>query len=324
MAEVLVAGETLVDLIPAGSGSLRDVEGFSHRPGGAPANVAVGLARLGRTPNFWTRLASDSFGTYLRGVLQENGIPDAHVRRVDAGTTTLAVVSPDPEAERRFEFYGADRGTFDFRAANVPEDAVGSCSWVHFGGVALVDPRGARAMLELAERARAEGCTVSFDPNLRPALLSTSENESRVVESVSRVLELTDVVLCSPADFAAIDDRRLAASELARDLLGRGPHTAFVTTGADGAIARATGAAPWGKQDCRHPGFPVDVVDDTGAGDSFAAAVVSRLVAEGPSGLRPVLRFANAAAALTTTDRGGLSSMPDQDAVKRFLADSVK
>jgi len=108
MTDILVAGETLVDLLPGAGETLHDVDGFTHRPGGAPANVAVGLTRLGSPPAFWTRLGDDPFGDFLRETLDEEGVPDALSQRV-AGNTTLAVVSPPGVDGRRFRFTA--RGT---------------------------------------------------------------------------------------------------------------------------------------------------------------------------------------------------------------------
>jgi len=108
MTDILVAGETLVDLLPGRGETLHDVDGFTHRPGGAPANVAVGLTRLGSPPAFWTRLGDDPLGDFLRETLDEEGVPDALSQRV-AGNTTLAVVSPPGVDGRRFRFTA--RGT---------------------------------------------------------------------------------------------------------------------------------------------------------------------------------------------------------------------
>ncbi|MFW6318122.1 MAG: PfkB family carbohydrate kinase, partial [Halorubrum sp.] len=182
MAEILVAGETLIDLLPGPGETLRDVDGFSHRPGGAPANVAVGLSRLDAAPAFWTRLGGDPFGDFLRETLADEGVPTAAVERVD-GNTTLAVVSPLGVGGRRFRFYGSGDVTFGFGPESVPTDVLASASWVHLGGVALTHPDGRAAMRELAAAAGERDCTVSFDVNYREDLVPDGDREA-VVDAV--------------------------------------------------------------------------------------------------------------------------------------------
>ena len=331
MAEILVAGETLVDLLPGAGATLRDVDGFTHRPGGAPANVAVGLTRLGAPPAFWTRLGDDPFGDFLRETLDEEGVPSALARRV-AGNTTLAVVSPPSVDARRFRFYGSRDVAFGFAPDAVPTDALASASWVHVGGVALTHPGGRRAMRTLAAAAAERGCTVSFDVNYRPDLVPDGDRDA-VVEAIRAILADADVAFASDDDVAATGLSSRDGAPLARDLLELGPHTTVVTLGAAGAVAASTPAAPWGETTARHAGFAVEAVDATGAGDAFTAGLIARLAtgADGTAGLaagdspNPAdgLAFANATAALSVRERGGMTALPDRAAVEAFLAEQA-
>jgi len=323
-----VAGETLVDLLPGAGETLRDVDGFTHRPGGAPANVAVGLSRLGASPAFWTRLGDDPFGDFLRETLDEEGVPDALTRRVD-GNTTLAVVSPPGVEGRRFRFYGSRDVTFGFEPEGVPTDALASASWVHIGGVALTHPTGRTAMRRLAAAADERGCTVSFDVNYRPDLVPEGDRDA-VVEAIRDVLADTDVAFASDEDVAATGISSREGADLAGDLLEFGPHTAVVTLGSAGAVAASMDAAPWGETTARRGGFTVEAVDATGAGDAFTSGLIARLAAGtgdaagpgDPSDLGDALAFANATAALSVRDRGGMTALPDREAVEAFLAES--
>jgi len=199
MSEILVAGETLVDLLPDEGSTLRDVDGFSHRPGGAPANVAVGLARLGEPPAFWTRLAEDPFGDFLRETLAAESISETTIERVTGENTTLAVVSPPDSDDRRFRFYGSGDATFGFDPESLPTGSLASASWVHLGGVALTHPRGREAMRELAAAAGERGCTVSFDVNYRRDLVADEETEA-VLAALREVVAASGVVFCSEED----------------------------------------------------------------------------------------------------------------------------
>ncbi|KKF39352.1 carbohydrate kinase [Halorubrum saccharovorum] len=328
MTDILVAGETLVDLLPGAGETLRDVDGFTHRPGGAPANVAVGLSRLGSPPAFWTRLGDDPFGDFLRETLDEEGVPDALSRRV-AGNTTLAVVSLPGVDGRRFRFYGSRDVTFGFDPEAVPTDALTSVSWVHLGGVALTHPAGRRAMRRVAAVADERDCTVSFDVNYRPDLVPEGDRDA-VVEAIRDILGDTDVAFASDEDVAATGISSQQGEELARDLLDLGPHTAVVTLGSAGAVAASMDAAPWGETTARHGGFSVEAADATGAGDAFTAGLIHRLAARvdvttssatAEGDLDDALAFANATAALSVRDHGGMTALPDREAVEAFVAD---
>jgi fructokinase len=326
MTEVFVAGETLVDLVPGEGETLREVDGYAHRPGGAPANVAVGLARLGSPPALWTRLGDDAFGEFLAETLAAEGIPETHVERVD-GRTTLAVVSPPGAAGPRFGFYGSRDATFGFDPDAVPTDALKDGSpWVHLGGVALTHPDGRAATRELLSAATAAGCPVSFDVNHRPDLVPDG-TEAAASNAVREAVGASGVVLCSDEDAAAARLSTSEGSELARDLLDLGPHTAVVTMGADGALAVSSETAPWGAATVRRDGVSVDAVDATGAGDAFAAGLLSRLATRdgerigGEGALREAVAFADATAALSVRSVGGMGSIPSRNEVAAFLAE---
>lgn len=318
MAEILVAGETLIDLLPGSGETLHDVDGFTHRPGGAPANVAVGLSRLGFPPAFWTRLGDDPFGDFLRETLVDENVPAARIERVE-GNTTLAVVSPPGVDGRRFRFYGSRDVTFGFGQESIPTDALEGCSWVHLGGVALTHPDGREATRELAVRAGDHGCTVSFDVNYRPDLVPEEEREA-VVDAIREIVAASDVVFASDEDVERTGISTHEGERLGRDLLDLGPHTAVITLGTEGAVVASSAAAPWGERTARHGGFEVDAVDTTGAGDAFNSGLIARLSAA-DADLDDALAFANATAALSVGDLGGMSALPSRDQVARFLDD---
>ena len=306
----LVAGETLVDFLPARPGPLADVETFSRRAGGAAANVAIGLSRLDRPPWFLTNVSTDGFGDFLARTLDENGVPDRFVTRSEH-PTALAFVSHNANADRRFTFYrtGSADGRLDGRV--VPDSVLDSLEWVCVDApVALAAEPARSALLDLCERARERGCRVAFDPNTRRELWP---DEATLHETLDAMLARTDVVKTSVEDldwtsFAAADPADLAAN-----LFTAGPHTVFVTRGADGSRALAADRAPWGPVDVSRAGYDVDPVDATGAGDAFLAGGLSGLAAGDP--LDEVLGFANAVGALTTTEAGAIDALPDREAV---------
>jgi fructokinase len=330
MNRILVAGETIVDFLPETRGALSAVESFSRRAGGAPANVAVALARLGETPTFWTRVGADPFGDFLAERLAAEGLPDSFVERDPGAKTGLAFVSLDEAADRAFSFYHDGAAETRMRPGTVPDDDLAAASWVHVDGLSLDAQPSRDAVIDLARRARAAGAVVSFDPNARPERWT----EFDFGDSVREALGLVDVVKATPEDLreagfdagtegaVGVDRGAVDGAALARALTDAGPHTALVTLGDAGAVARATPAAPWVDADeavaVSHPGYDVDPVDTTGAGDAFTAGALASLV-DGAS-LAEALAFANAVAATATTAAGATTALPDRAAVRAFRA----
>lgn len=311
--EILVAGETLIDFLPNQSGPLSTVETFSRRAGGAPANVAVALSRLDERPWFLTNISEDAFGDFLANSLDAHGVPDRFVTRDPDYRTTLAFVAHDADADRSFTFYRTETADQYLDADAVGNDALDAVSWVALGGVVLSSEPARSATFELAERAHEHGCGVVFDPNSRPELWTDEATAERVLEEM---LGLTDVVKTSADDLTGmgfVDD-----SAIARSVLDAGPHTVFLTRGETGARVVADERAPWGPADHDHAGYPVEPVDTTGAGDAFLAGVLCAL-AEGEP-LDETLAFANAVAALTTTETGATAALPDRETVAELRA----
>ena len=308
---VLVAGETLVDFIPDSTGPLAGVETFHRRPGGAPANVAVGLARLGETPWLCTTLSTDPFGEFLAETLATEGIPEKYVTRVD-NPTALAFVSHGPEADREFSFHRELTADTVLQTDVVDTATLQTVDWLVVGGVTLSAEPSRSATFELVDRAREAGCGIVFDPNTRPELWTQHNDMTLTIE---RMLRRTDVLKATTEDFepTAIP----TDGDFVERLREYGPQLVLVTEGKSGARAVGGPASPWGVGEWQHPGYQLDgVVDTTGAGDGFLAGAVAALA----DGMGPdeTLAFANAVAGLSTTESGAMSALPDGPAVEAF------
>lgn len=320
MASVLVAGETLIDFLPGNTGPLSAVETFSRRPGGAPANVAVGLARLGTAPRFWTRVGDDPFGRFLVETLREEGLGETDIQRDPTAKTGLAFVSLGADFEREFSFHRNASADTRLDPARIDTELLDGVSWVHIGGVTLADEPARTATLELAREAASRGATVSFDPNARPELWT----EFDFAESLETALSLTGVAKVTVEDLADTEfDTDQSPTALAESVCEAGPHTTFLTLGSEGAIAYATTSAPWNETGeplvCRHDGFRVDPADTTGAGDAFTAGAIASLSA-GES-LSASIATANAVAALTTTETGAMTALPTRAKLNAFRSE---
>jgi fructokinase len=307
--KILVAGETLVDFLPDRPGPLRAVEGFTRRAGGAPANVAIALARLGERPWFLSNISTDAFGEFLAATLDEQGIPDRFLTRDGDHRTMLAFVAHDASADRSFTFYRTATADQHIDPGVVGNDTLEKLPWVALGGVALASEPARSRLLDFAERAHKYDCTLVFDPNSRPELWPDVATYERALEAM---LALTDV--CKVSDEDLVDTR--FADRSPDSLLDAGPHTVLSTRGADGARVVAGERAPWGPAEHEHGGYAVEPTDTTGAGDAFLAGALYAL-ADGQS-LDETLAFANAVAALTTTEHGAIAALPDRKTVMRL------
>jgi fructokinase len=310
---VAVAGEALIDLVPT------DVDGlFSAVPGGSPANVAVGLHRLGVPTRLVARLADDAMGRRLRRHLESNGLDLGHVVTA-AEPTSLAIVSVEGDGTVGYDF--RVDGTADWQWTDEElADVVGAdVAALHVGSLAMAIEPGASALRRLVERVR-EQVTITFDPNVRPLLMGRRE---AVVTRVEELVALSDVVKASAEDLSWLypDD---TPADVAARWLGLGPSLVAITLGPDGVLAAgsATGLV-------QRPAVPVAVVDTVGAGDAFMAALIAglaqrdllgraqteRLAALDAGELATVLDDAALAAALTCSRPG--ADPPTAEALRR-------
>ena len=248
----LVVGEALIDVVHRRDGSVE-----SH-PGGSPLNVAIGLARLGRDAHLLTWFAADEGGAAVRAHLEGSGV---HVVPGSDGAarTTTAVATLDEHGGATYEF------DIDWQlpAGPVALDPV----VVHTGSIAAVLEPGAGAVLDLV-RAHRDTATVTYDPNMRPALMGSP---AQAAERVEPVLDVADVVKVSDEDLGWYAAGR-ELDEVAREWAARGPAVVVVTLGGSGAFAVTSSGL---RVDVQAP--QVDVADTVGAGDSFMGGLVDGL-----------------------------------------------
>ncbi|GAB3105956.1 carbohydrate kinase [Streptomyces calidiresistens] len=282
-ARVTVVGESLVDLLwRKGEDQPRAVAG------GSPANVAVGLRRLGREVTLVTTRGDDPPGELVRARVEEAGLD---VRWMpSSGSTTVALAHLDDAGAARYEFlasWAPDELT-------VPADT----AVIHTGSLAAVLEPGARRVLELCARQREAGVSVAADLNVRPA---AQPDRERYRVAARRLASATDVLKASDEDLGWLYPGQ-SPERSARRLLAEGPRLVVVTLGAAGAL----GVAPSGTVRVTAP--PVEVVDTVGAGDAFQAALLDAVARDGvPSGtaeLTRVLERCARAGALTCTRAG--------------------
>ncbi len=316
MYDVIALGELLIDFTssaPSGQGNPQ----FEANPGGAPCNVLAMLAHLGRRAAFVGKVGDDLFGWMLKGSIAETGIDAGALVLDPAAHTTLAFVQNAPDGDRAFSFYRDPGADELLTPEELPESALRSAGIFHFGSLSLTREPSRAATRRAVALAAEGGAVVSFDPNLRPSLwknLDAAREEMLWGCSVCQVLKVAEEEL---SFLTTEEDLEAGAAKLRRDFPNI--RLLLVTKGKEGSTAF------WREHQVSRPGFPVEAIDTTGAGDTFCGCCLHHILEWGLENLDEerlgeMLSFANAAAGLVTTRKGALRSMPEEAEVRRLLA----
>jgi fructokinase len=252
----LVVGEALIDQVTRADGSV------AEHVGGSPANVAFGLGALGHDVELATWLGSDPHGARIEEVCRSRGVA-LTAGSFGAGTT--------PVAYARLDERGGATYTFELEWAPDRFPSPGSYGHIHVGSIGAVLEPGASRARGFLEQAR-DVATVSYDPNLRPALMTLDEARS----AVSSVVPLADLVKASDEDLAWLSPG-VPPEDVAAEWGALGPAVVVVTRGGEGALVRLTGSG----EALTLPAAATRLVDTVGAGDSFMAGLLSGLLDAG-------------------------------------------
>ncbi|MFE7488485.1 carbohydrate kinase [Kitasatospora sp. NPDC057541] len=255
---ITVVGEAVMDLV-------RSVHGATTaHPGGSPANVAVGLGRLGHPVALLTRLGQDAHGAQLAAHLAGSGV--ALVGGVvDDHPTSTAIAHTDVSGGATYEF----AITWHLDGPD-PDGLPARSACLHTGSIAATLEPGAGTVRRLMERARGR-CTVSYDPNCRPSLMGHPEEARARIESL---VASADVVKASDEDLAWLHPGRDVV-DVAREWLALGPAVVVVTRGGTGSVGLCR------EGTVARPAVPVEVTDTVGAGDAFMAGLLDALYRRG-------------------------------------------
>ena len=273
MKKVVAIGELLIDFVPQQKGcSLDEVTHFERVAGGAPANVAAAVARLGGRAAMVSQVGEDAFGTHILKVLRSNGVDTTHVFRTGRANTGLAFVSLDATGNREFSFFRNPSADLFLSQDQITADIFDDCAALHFCSVDLVDWPVRAAHRKAIGLARRAGAIVSFDPNVRLPLWSSPEE---CQAAIREFLPYADLVKLSDDEVEFVTgcaDERAAAEKL----FAMGCRLLIVTRGTDGSAAYTSAGAQGFAETLRVP-----VTDTTGAGDSFIGSLLYQLTRDG-------------------------------------------
>lgn len=313
---VVSFGEMLIDFVPTVSGvSLAEAPGFLKAPGGAPANVAIAVARLGGKAAFVGKLGDDEFGHMLAGILKENGVVADGITFDQGARTALAFVTLRADGEREFMFYRNPSADMLLKPEELNLELIRSAKVFHYGSISLIVEPCRSAHLKAMEVAKDAGCLLSYDPNLRLPLWPSAEEARKQIRSI---WEKADLIKVSDVELEFLTGSDKIDDESAMSLWHPNLKLLLVTLGEHGS--RYYTKNFHGSVDAFH----VNTVDTTGAGDSFVGSLLAKIVddqsiLEDEARLRSVLTYSNACGAITTTKKGAIPALPKDEDVLALI-----
>ena len=312
--DVIALGELLIDFTMNGQ-SEQGNNMFEACPGGAPCNVLALLNKMGKKTAFIGKVGKDQFGALLRDTITEAGIDASNLMVDENVNTTLAFVHTFPDGDREFSFYRNPGADMMLTADEVNPEVVKDTKVFHFGTLSMTHEGVREATKKAVETAKANGCLVSLDPNLRPPLWSSLDLAKEQMEygfGKCDILKISDNEIQFVSGKEDYDEGIAYLQETYNIPL------ILLTMGKDGSRAYYKGMR------VERPGFSVKAIETTGAGDTFCGSSLNYLVDHDFENLTEeqlgeMLTFANAAAALVTTKKGAIKAMPVKEEVLELI-----
>ncbi len=321
MVDIICLGEALIDMFSTKVGvPLEEVPGFVPVPGGAPMNVAIGLARLAVNSGLISKVGNDPFGKLLLNTLSQNRVDISQVKIDRYSRTTLAFISIRKDGERDFCFYRNPGADTMLNVEEISGEYIKKAKIFHYGSISMISEPSYSATLKSVDYAKKYKLIVSYDPNLRLSLWgSEKQAKDRIIEGLPN----SDIVKVNTEELefiAGISDLK----EGTKALLRYGPKVVVVTRGKEGSFINN------GKNFAGVEGYKVHAIDTTGCGDGFTAGMLAKFLEKikqgdspfnlGSEEMKDILRFANATGAITATKRGVIPSLPTQEDIRIFLS----
>lgn len=309
--DVVALGELLIDFTLNGNSNQGNPM-FEANPGGAPCNVLSMLSNLGKKTAFIGKVGKDQFGVMLKNTICDCGIDSRYLLMDEEVHTTLAFVHTFEDGDREFSFYRNPGADMMLNENEISDEMVSDTKIFHYGTLSMTHENVRKATIKAIESAKKKGAIISLDPNLREPLwdsLDTAKEQIKKAISYCDILKISDNEIQFLTGVEDYDEGiKKLRSEFDIPLI-------CLTMGKDGSRAY--------YKDIRIevPGFKQEnVIDTTGAGDTFCACVLNYVLEHeldnlNEENLKDMLTFANAAASLVTTKKGAIRSMPKKSEV---------
>ncbi len=313
--DLITFGEVLIDFTNNGYSNQGNIL-FEANPGGSVTNAIAMAAKLGRNCAYIGKVGDDFLGRLLENTLKECGINTDNLGFHKDIPTTLAFVHTKEGGDRDFSFYRKPGADIMLRKEDIPVEIIKNAGFIHYASLSMTDEELFAATEFAIKSAEESNVPISFDPNYRPPLWSSSDYaKKRMWYGVKHcdLLKISDDEIEFLTGTTDIDK----GIEIIREKSGA--KLICATLGAKGSIGY--------YKDLRVEAPPFilpDTIETTGAGDTFTGCMIDALLTYGFAGLneevlRDRLTFANAAAALITTKKGALRLMPGKEEIEALI-----
>ncbi|WP_431225654.1 sugar kinase [Serratia sp. L9] len=300
--DVVTLGEAMAMFVAAETGDLAEVENFTKRIAGAELNVAIGLARLGLSVGWVSRVGNDSFGRFTLQQLQKEGINARQVSVDGHFPTGFQLKSKNTDGtDPIVEYFRKGSAASHLSTADFNRDYFACARHLHLSGVAAaLSPQSLELCHFAAQEMRAMGKTISFDPNLRPVLWPSQQV---MIDQLNKLAYAADWVLPGLKEGQILTGQSTAEG-IADFYLERGVQAVIIKTGPDGAWYKTAAG-----DRATVPAVKVtNVVDTVGAGDGFAVGTLSALL-EGKT-LKQAVQRGNKIGSLAIQTIGDSEGLP--------------
>ncbi len=308
--DVLCIGEMLIDFLPGS-----EPNSYIRNAGGAPANVAIAVAKNGYQSGFVGKMGDDDFGRFLVETLEENGVESLCKELTSEAVTTMAFVTLHADGERFFTFARKPGADMLLSVADIKSDAIEQSTIVHAGSCSLSKSPAAEATEYALQMAREKGKLVSFDVNYRNLLWD--DDQSAAADRIYKVLDHIDLLKISEEEV----DMLGGEGRMAETMRVHGISLVVETLGAKGAKCFFQDSV------LEIPGRKADAVDATGAGDAFWGGFLSSLLAQGvtakgqltPERILKAMAYGNVAGWICVQSKGAIASLPTKAQIEQYL-----
>ncbi|KJF95919.1 aminoimidazole riboside kinase [Photobacterium angustum] len=305
MNQVWVTGDAVVDLIPSHDNALLKC------PGGAPANVAVAIAKLSGKSAFFGRVGKDPFGDFMNSTLLINGVNTEFLIKDPSQRTSTVIVDLDEHGERDFTFMVKPSADQFMTLSDLPSFNQGE--WLHVCSISLANEPSRSSTIEAIRRIKSLGGYVSFDPNLREEVW---QNQSEIESVVMKVASMADVLKFSEEELLKLTNSK-SLEEGLQKVATKENTLILVTQGAKGVWCT------YDNQQTLFRGRVLTPVDTTGAGDAFVGGLLAYLSRHSQwkesDIIFEAIKWASGCGALATTQKGAMTALPSMDELLTFI-----
>lgn len=309
MKKVICPGEALIDFVSSNPGSdLKEATSFIKKAGGAPANVAAAISKLGAEAFFCGTVGNDAFGDFLRETLEKNNINTELMFSLENSNTTLAFVSLMDDGERDFNFVRDADAKLKF---DMIDENLNMFDIYHFGSAtAFLEGSLKDTYYSLKEYAIKNNKLISFDANYRESLFG--DNKGNFVKCSIDFIKDSHIVKLSEEEAYLISGIN-NIEEASNFIVDLGCKSLITTLGSKGAMLTTK------EEQVLIPTNPVKMIDATGAGDAFMGAILAQILNNPEKSIKEVVEIANIVGGITTTRIGALESIPTWEEILQYI-----